>query len=965
MRFGLITSSDEKSEHPPVIKYYSGRSCNVWYSPRKPSKPYRSIEMRSIMNSLHKPYGSKSRACDILVPSGSKRKRSRSGNGSVGVKRPRSRSRSGSVGVKKPRSGSQLKSHKTQSIRKYDIPTRLINAAIASGQLLKNPTKKDVVEIVAKTISSKSKETVPIVAKLIHNTGHVSAKGHGHAGHAGHGKGHGHGHAGHGHASGSVASKIIHKLSKENPTTAVKILDGIVKPQLSPKEIIKLNSIKKVSGPTAALTAVANVAAEIVQKNPTSAIKMAKEIHNSKKASELTAKVIVDAAAAPAAGVAGKKKEGAAAKRKKQVDQEAAAKTTNELLLKAIVKSRTPIIEEEHVSFGQNLSPQKKRKMSKKIEIKAKELSQALEKQQELVKSLPKSLKESIVKGDPVPPVSDAKVDAEKLQSSKKGAIINLQPHQLALVEKFFHSSNGILADYATGSGKTYCAIASVVKELETLRVTKPDLFKDIQILVITPASVIKQFEDNVRDTGGFTGITGVTLNGKEGENVVTLAEDIKKKFYFTHYRSLAWKKQGGTNRFGIKNTSWKNVLMILDEAHELRNSENESSIASKIKHAVMQSYKRLLMTATPAYNTPLDYVYLLNMVIPESRQIPYKTDQELADAFKNKEKSEALKQTFETYSITYKPKSKVENEEDVNKYPTIGVEEVVKIKMDPIQEEFLRKLTKKDDAFYSQSRIINDWPKNEITNRHPTSVSPKVKKLIDLLSLPKYTTGMKHVIHTEFVLKGKGIPNDQKEDENAESGWLTYIKNHLEQDPILQGKKIVVDMILSSASAENRQKVVKAFNKKESNKTKVLIITRTGSTGIDLKGVRSLHILEPNFSPSYTDQVRGRAVRYESHKNYDYNIVDIYHYIMCPYKKGGKQIDSSDQEIYDIMTNKREISKIFSDWLVNTGHYKQFIVNSTLFKKIGKTVKKGKGKGKPVKKGKRKRRRSSYSDSF
>ena len=42
----------------------------------------------------------------------------------------------------------------------------------------------------------------------------------------------------------------------------------------------------------------------------------------------------------------------------------------------------------------------------------------------------------------------------------------------------------------------------------------------------------------------------------------------------------------------------------------------------------------------------------------------------------------------------------------------------------------------------------------------------------------------------------------------------------------------------------------------------KILLTTKTGAEGIDLKNVRQVHIVEPYWNPVRLKQVKGRAIR-------------------------------------------------------------------------------------------------------
>ena len=59
--------------------------------------------------------------------------------------------------------------------------------------------------------------------------------------------------------------------------------------------------------------------------------------------------------------------------------------------------------------------------------------------------------------------------------------------------------------------------------------------------------------------------------------------------------------------------------------------------------------------------------------------------------------------------------------------------------------------------------------------------------------------------------------------------------------------------------------------NNKEGNKIKVVLISKAGSEGIDLKFIRQVHILEPWYNMNRIEQIIGRAVRNFSHKDLEF----------------------------------------------------------------------------------------------
>ena len=96
----------------------------------------------------------------------------------------------------------------------------------------------------------------------------------------------------------------------------------------------------------------------------------------------------------------------------------------------------------------------------------------------------------------------------------------------------------------------------------------------------------------------------------------------------------------------------------------------------------------------------------------------------------------------------------------------------------------------------------------------------------------------------------------------------------------------------------------------------KLLMTTKTGAEGIDLKNVRQVHIIEPYWNPVRLEQVIGRAIRVGSHLQLpqEERNVDIFTYITTTTKKQKKtniviEHDSgglcSDEVLYKMSNNK------------------------------------------------------------
>ena len=62
------------------------------------------------------------------------------------------------------------------------------------------------------------------------------------------------------------------------------------------------------------------------------------------------------------------------------------------------------------------------------------------------------------------------------------------------------------------------------------------------------------------------------------------------------------------------------------------------------------------------------------------------------------------------------------------------------------------------------------------------------------------------------------------------------------------------------------KNKIIKEFNE---NKFQVLIISRSGMEGLDLKEVRNVILMDPVWNYSGINQIKGRAIRYNLILNY------------------------------------------------------------------------------------------------
>jgi SNF2 family DNA or RNA helicase len=392
---------------------------------------------------------------------------------------------------------------------------------------------------------------------------------------------------------------------------------------------------------------------------------------------------------------------------------------------------------------------------------------------------------------------------------------------------------------------------------------------------------------------------------------------------------------QQGVARQGLKRNNGD--LMILDEAHRARDP------SSKLYKALAASNanKRLLLTATPVYNHPVDLAALVNLaankkILPEDKK-------EFSKKFIKEEsitpgiiKSllglrpgivESVKEHPDLISainkyVDYEPG------QDSKDFPAFK-EEVVKV---PMLED--------QQAIY-----------NTILDKAPLWVRLKVKAGLppnrtELKSLQTFLTGARQASNSTYdFVKNKDLSVSPKIDKA-----VSYLKNEINKNPNykaliysnylgsglipyktqLDREKIPYGEFSGSIEEKIRNQTIRDYN---NNKLKALLISTAGAEGLDLKGTRLLQILEPHFNREKEKQIAGRAIRYKSHSELpeqDRNVL-IQRYIAQPKGNwldrllGNPTVKGTDDYIGGIADRKDMLNKQLMDLIIRqqNKHYR------------------------------------------
>jgi hypothetical protein len=141
----------------------------------------------------------------------------------------------------------------------------------------------------------------------------------------------------------------------------------------------------------------------------------------------------------------------------------------------------------------------------------------------------------------------------------------------------------------------------------------------------------------------------------------------------------------------------------------------------------------------------------------------------------------------------------------------------------------------------------------------------------------------------------------------------FTNFSTPLFKTPPQKGKKKPVYAMITGATSNSKEIVNTLTNIENVNgqKIKVILISKSGSEGIDLKYIRQIHIMEPWYNMNRIEQIIGRGVRNGSHKDlpFEQRNVEIYlHSTFIP----GVPLELVDEYLYRISEKKaKQIGKI------------------------------------------------------
>jgi superfamily II DNA or RNA helicase len=358
---------------------------------------------------------------------------------------------------------------------------------------------------------------------------------------------------------------------------------------------------------------------------------------------------------------------------------------------------------------------------------------------------------------------------------------------------------------------------------------------------------------------------------------------------------------------------------LVIDEAHRLRNPSGTR--AGVIGEAAARAKKVLLLTGTPIQNKPHELAALVNLasgrhVLPTdenefkkrflgTKRVPRsfgewisgKTPEYVPVVKNEKELQKALKGHISYYQPA----------PDIEKYPLVSHENVP-VEMHQRQARFHKLL-------YDQ---LNPFLKYKIKHALPPE-KQDIGALNHFLNAARQISNTTEAFDSHFQHEHATKINEVAKRIRESPGNSVAYSNYLHSGVLPLSRKLN-DMgiphlaFTGEVSKNDRKKAVEMYNK---GKIKALILSSAGGEGLDLKGTRTIHIMEPHWHEEKVNQVVGRGARYLSHSHLpeEHRNVKVFHYVAkLPKHMFGATGNSADEYLQEMGKHKKKINQVFLD---------------------------------------------------
>ncbi|XP_035271452.1 DNA repair and recombination protein RAD54-like [Anguilla anguilla] len=457
-----------------------------------------------------------------------------------------------------------------------------------------------------------------------------------------------------------------------------------------------------------------------------------------------------------------------------------------------------------------------------------------------------------------------------------------LRPHQREGVKFLWDCVTGrriqdsygcIMAD-EMGLGKTLQCIALMWTLLRQSPDAKPEIDKAI---VVSPSSLVRNWHNEV---GKWLGnrIQPLAIDGGSKEEIDRKLENfmaqhglrvpspiliISYETFRLHANVLHRGKVG---------------LVICDEGHRLKNSDNQTYLALN----VMNAQRRVLISGTPIQNDLLEYFSLVHFVnagilgtaqeFKKRFEVPILKGRD-ADA-SDKDRQCGEEKLKELIGIVNR--CLIRRTSDIlSKYLPVKIEQVVCCRLTPLQAELYKQ-------FLRQAKPAEELQKGKISMSSLSSIT-SLKKLCNHPALiydkcMEGEEGFEGALElfpsgystkaVEPQLSGKMLVLDYilAMTRSTTSDKVVLVSNYTQTldlfEKLCRSRRYLYVRLDGTMSIKKRAKVVERFNSPSNPEFIFMLSSKAGGCGLNLIGANRLVMFDPDWNPANDEQAMARVWR-------------------------------------------------------------------------------------------------------
>lgn len=423
------------------------------------------------------------------------------------------------------------------------------------------------------------------------------------------------------------------------------------------------------------------------------------------------------------------------------------------------------------------------------------------------------------------------------------------------MVSLYNNKLNGILAD-EMGLGKTIQSISLVAYLIEKKHEDK--------FLVIVPLSTITNW---TMEFEKWAPAVNVIVYKGSPQQRKDLQYDVRTgnfQVMLTTYEYII-RERPLLSRFNYSH-------MIIDEGHRMKNTQ------SKLSQTLKQFYRtknRLILTGTPLQNNLPELWALLNFVLPKIFSSEKSFDEWFNTPFANTGSQEKIELTEEESLLVIRRLHKVLRpfllrrlKKDVEKDLPDKVEKVLKCNLSGLQYILYQQMLKHNALFVgSQTTGTNNKSgikglNNKIMQLRKICNHPFVfDEVEDITNPSRITNDLIWRTSGKFELLDRILPKFKASGHRILIFFqMTSVMNIFEDFLRLRDMKYM--RLDGSTKAEDRQDMLKSFNRPDSEYFCFLLSTRAGGLGLNLQSADTVIIFDTDWNPHQDLQAQDRAHR-------------------------------------------------------------------------------------------------------